>query len=363
MANDAVAIVGMGAWLPERIRTNDEWPASFSKREEQTGDRTFNDISPSEDPIAQAILARDLMAEASDPFLGGKERRVAPETMMAAEAEVLAGRAALAEAGFSGSDVDLVLSHAIVPDRISPPSAVSVAHLVGAHRATAFGVDAACASAIAHLEIARAYVESGLAKVVLLTQSHLLMRAFPMSHPASPGLGDGATALVVARGPGLAVRSTFSVTHGEHALSVTWVRGHEDHEDLPWWEAGGDFRMGTRSSAGAKFLMRETVNYGAATVREAADRASVDVERISVLASVQPRGFIPHAIAERLGLPRDRAVTTYDEIAHVGVCGPVFNLVAARERGRLDEGTIVALYGQGAGFTRAAAMLEVTGRS
>jgi 3-oxoacyl-[acyl-carrier-protein] synthase-3 len=356
----AVAIVGMGTWLPERIRTNDAWPPSFSRREEHTGDRTFNDITPSEDPVAQAILARDLMAEASDPFLGGKERRIAPETMTAVEAEVLAGRGALAEAGLSGADVDLVLSHAIVPDRVSPPSAVSVAHLLGAHRATALGVDAACASAITQLEIARAYVESGLAKVVLLTQSHLLMRAFPMSHPASPGLGDGATALVVARGVGLSIRSTFSVTHGEHALSVAWVRGHQDADDLPWWQAGGDFRMGTRSSAGATFLMRETVNYGAATVREAAERAGLDVERIGVLASVQPRGFIPPAIAERLGLSRDRAVTTYDQIAHVGVCGPVFNLVAARQQGRLPAGTIVALYGQGAGFTRAAAMLEAS---
>jgi 3-oxoacyl-[acyl-carrier-protein] synthase-3 len=257
--------------------------------------------------------------------------------------------------------VDLVLSHAIVPDRIGPPSAVSVAHVLGAHRAMALGVEAACASAIAQLEVARAYVGSGLAKVVLLTQSHLMLRAFPMDHPAAPGLGDGATALIVARGRGLSVRSTFGVTHGEHALSVTWVRGHDEASDLPWWKAGGDFRMGTRAGAGAKFLMRETVSYGAATLREAADRAALDVERIGVLASVQPRGFIPGAIAERLGLPRERAVTTYDEIAHVGVCGPVFNLVSARKQGLLREGTVVALYGQGAGFTRSAAMLEVTG--
>jgi 3-oxoacyl-[acyl-carrier-protein] synthase III len=94
-------------------------------------------------------------------------------------------------------------------------------------------------------------------------------------------------------------------------------------------------------------------------VREAAERANVDLERIAVIASVQPRGFIPGAIAERLGLPRGRAITTYSEIAHVGACGPVFNLQRARARNLLPPGTMAALYAQGAGFTRAAVVLEV----
>ena len=86
------------------------------------------------------------------------------------------------------------------------------------------------------------------------------------------------------------------------------------------------FCLGSRAHEGAKFLMRETVSFGAKTVREAAARASVDVERIGVLASVQPRGFIPGATAQHLGLGRDRAVTTYEEVAHIGGSGLVFNL-------------------------------------
>jgi 3-oxoacyl-[acyl-carrier-protein] synthase-3 len=352
------AIVGLGTWLPDRVRTNDEWPPSFGQRADD-GDRTFNDIPPSEDPIAAGILARDLAKEANDPFLGAVRRRVAADSMTAVDSEIHAARSALAEAGLSGSDVDVVMSHSIVPDRVGPASAVSVAHAIGAHRAMAFGIEAACASGLIQLGIARAYVESGFANVVLLTQSHLMLRAFPMEHPAAPGLGDAASAMVVARGAGLTIRSTFGVTHGEHALSVTWIRGHDDVTDSSWWKAGPEFRMGTRALAGAKLLMRETVSYGAATVREAADRASLDAERIAVLASVQPRGFLPGAIAERLGLPRERAVTTYDELAHIGVCGPVFNLLSARKQGLLPPGAIAALYAQGAGFTRSAAMLEM----
>ena len=104
--------------------------------------------------------------------------------------------------------------------------------------------------------------------------------------------------------------------------------------------------------------MRDTVAYGSETIRVAASRASIDASDIDVIASVQPRGFIPHAIAEHLGIPRARAVETYADIAHVGVCGPVFNLQRARTMNLLSAGTHVAMYAQGAGFTRAAAILE-----
>ena len=357
-----IAIVGIGTWLPETIRTNDAWPAAFAKRLQGGGDRTFNDIPPSEDPQAAAIVARDLAAEKDDPFLGVKARRVADAAMTAAEAEARAGLAALRDAGASPSDVDLVLSNSIVPDRLMPSTAGAVSHRVGAVRAVALGSDAACASSIAQLDVARAYIVAGLARTVLLTQSHLLLRAMPMEHPATPGLGDGASALVVTESSsGFAIHSTFAVTHGEQAEAVTWVRGQDDATDLPWWKTGGDFRLGSRQPERVKWLMRDTVTYGADTIRTAADRGSIAVAGLGVIASVQPRGFIPRAIAERLGLPRNNAVTTYEETGHLGACGPIFNLARARATGRTPAGTQVAMYGQGSGFTRAAAILEARG--
>jgi 3-oxoacyl-[acyl-carrier-protein] synthase-3 len=353
-----VAILGLATWLPERTRENDEWPASFRERGHTLGDRTFNDIPPSEDPLSASIVARDLLLEATDPFLGVTRRHVAEESMTAVEAEVIAARAALADAGVSGADVDLVLSNAIVPDEVAAPMAPAVAHAVGAKRALALDVEAACATALAELDIASAYLRSGMANLVLITQSHLLLRAMPFLHPATPGLGDGAAAMVVGRGKGLSLRATVAVSHGEFQRAVTWVREH-DKSEPPWWKSGGSFRLGSRATEQAKFLMRETVSYGAATVREVADRAGVDVKRIGVLASVQPRGFVPGAIAERLGLARPCAVTTYADTGHLGGCGPLFNLERARSLGLLTPSTVAVLYAQGAGFTRAAALVEV----
>ncbi len=356
-----ISIIGLGTWLPEDIRTNDAWPASFGAREPTSGDeRVFNDIPPSEDPEAARILERDLAAEAEDPFLGAVQRHVARETDSAREAESIAALRALADAKRSPEDVDIVISYSLVGDRISPTSSTAVAHRIGAKGALGFGVDATCATGLIQLDLAHALVASGRARTVLLTQSHLLLRATPLLHPAAPGLGDAASAVVITRGDGLTIRGSHAVSHGEFAESVLWRRGGAPDEDPRWWKAGGDHRLGSHDLGGVKYLMRETVSFGAKTVSEAANKARVPVSSIDVLAAVQPRGFIPGAIAERLGHPRETAVITYGEIAHVGACGPIFNLAKARELGRLDVGRHAALYAQGAGFTRAATVLEVT---
>ena len=354
-----ISIVGIGTWLPPRVKTNAEWPESFSQRDHAKGDRTFNDIPPSEDLRAAEITARDLAKEAEDPFLAAKYRRVADDSVSSAQAEVYAAQAALDDAGILGSEVDLVLSNALVPERVCPFNAPFVAHAIGAKNARAAAVDQACATVIMQLEIAWTMILAGQANTVLITQSHLLLRTSPPLHPAVPGIGDGAAALVVTRGNGLAIRAIHAVTHGEFAYAVTYVRGRDDATDLPWWKAGGDFNVGSRDPAMAKYLMRETVSFGARTVREAAQKARIEISDIDVLASVHPRGFFPGAIAEHLGIPRDRAPTTYEQTAHLGGSGVIFNLARARTRCMFRPGGYVALYGQGSGFTRAAAILQV----
>jgi 3-oxoacyl-[acyl-carrier-protein] synthase III len=73
---------------------------------------------------------------------------------------------------------------------------------------------------------------------------------------------------------------------------------------------------------------------------------------------VHPRGWIPASILECLGLPPERAVTTYRHTAHLGGVGMLGNLYAAREQRRVRPGSVVALYAQGAGFTRVGALLR-----
>jgi 3-oxoacyl-[acyl-carrier-protein] synthase III len=115
--------------------------------------------------------------------------------------------------------------------------------------------------------------------------------------------------------------------------------------------------MGSLNPGAAQTLMQDTVRIGAETVAELLDRARLPVSQVAALASVQPRRWVPGAIAEGLGLDPDIAPQTFDEYAHLGGVGVVINLIAARRAGLLDRGARAVLYAQGAGFTRAAALL------
>lgn len=353
-------ILGLGEYHPANVVHNDAWPAEFA-RARVTGDRTLIDIPRGADEAGR-ISAEYLAREESDPFLGATQRRIAPPELSSVEAELHAARAALADAELDASEIDCVISYTTTPDRITPSSGCAVAHALGAHDAVAFGVDAGCATSVPQIQLAQSLLASGQARHVLLTQSHLLNRAFARMHPATPGIGDAATAFVMGTRARYKVLAVHARTHGEFHDAVTWTRGRRSHsENDHWWKSGDDFYVGSLRPEGAKYLMQETVAYGALTVRELLQKAAIDVERVGTFVSVQPRGWIPFAIARCLGLGEGATVCSYDDYAHLGACGPVVNLIRAREQGRFERGGLIALYAQGAGFTRGAVLLETSG--
>jgi len=352
------SVVGIGQWVPDRVRENSDWPSEFVEQSRaRLGDRTLIDIPAGHDDPCQRIAARYLALEASDPFLGTTRRRVADPLTTGVEAEALAARAALQDASVDAQDVDAILSWAIVPDRITPSNACRVAHEIGARRAWCMGVDSACASVVTQLMLAAALIEAGRAGAVLLLQSHCVTRAMPMMHPASPNVGDGAAAMVVCATEHAGIRATHALTEGQYFDAVTWCRG-KTPADTSWWLSGPAFYLGSLDPGAARDLMQNTVRIAVDTIRELMQRAREPLGGIDVLAAVQPRRWVPAAIAEGLGLDIRRAPQTFDEYAHLGGAGVVTNLIAAREAGLLRRGARVALYAQGAGFTRAAALLE-----
>ncbi len=354
------ALSGIGYWVPDSVRSNDDWPAAFieahrARRAART--QIVFETWPERYAECDEETLAHLDRERSDPFTGAVRRRVADPTVTAAQAQVLAAGRAIADAGLRPEDIDMVLSTDLAPDRIAHPSATRIAYEVGASRARGFAVDCACASGIVQFGVASAFIETGGARHVLLTQSHMMSRAVPLMHPACPTLGDAASAIVVSASE----HGGFEmVAHSDGTFwdSVLWGRGNDEETDTPWWQSGGPLIPATRDVDGARHLMRETVRWGNETVREALERCGKTVADIDVLACVQPRGWIPHAIARMLGVPPDRVPLTWDEYAHIGGCGLIVNLVHAEQAGLLSQGSCVALYAQGAGFTRAAAVLE-----
>lgn len=349
-------IIGLGEWLPETIRENDAWPPEFREAAFAAAGKELVDIAGSENDPCEAIVLRRSREEANDPFRGARRRRVADESISSVDAEVRAARAALQDAMVDPEQLDLVLSWSLVPERLSPSNAPAVAHAIGAHGAGALGLDAACATTIAQLTLATAMIESGRARYVLLTQSHLISRANPMMHPASPNLGDAATAMVVGPSERPGVVATRVVSDGSYHKAVTWCRARDT--DPPWWQGGPGFYPGSRDKDAAQRLARRAVRIAVDTIAELLAQARVPVSTIDVLASAQPRRWFPASVAEALGLPESSAPDTFEDLAHVGGCGVVTNLLAARRAGLVQSGARVVLYAMGAGMTRAAALVE-----
>jgi 3-oxoacyl-[acyl-carrier-protein] synthase-3 len=353
------AVLGIGQWRPDEVRTNDAWPAGFGATPSgiRAQPEALLQVRARADDAFSEIVRRYLALEGDDPFVGAKRRRIAAHDITCAEAEARAAEAALAHAELSASQIDVVLGHAYLPDRPAVPNAPRVMKRLGMQRALALDLDNAYASALTQLFVAASLIETGRARNVLLTQSHLVTRALPLSHPVSPNFGDLATALVVGASdePGLLAQS--AQTHAEYADSLAWTR---EADESRWWEAGGAFALGTLDARGTERAIARTVGVARETVLEACRAANVEVEQVRLLCTVQPRGWLPHAIAEALGLDPALAPSTFAELAHVGACGVVANLLQGLHEQRLRRGEVVAFYAQGAGLTRCSAVVRWT---
>lgn len=352
-------IIGFASWFPETVRENHEWPQAFTDNFKNKLVRedlnTFVNLR-AEDTDNDMVI-QYLKSEAGDPFFGTRKRRIAADKTLAVDAETSAAEAVLKKTGIKSHDISVLITYSTLPDRIMPSSANAVAFNLGATKAHCMGVDTGCASTISQMMVAQALIESGQAKYVLLIQSHIVLRGWPMLHPASPNVGDSATAILMGPSDNHILAGSYAVSHGEHYESVTYTRGKRE-DDTAWWlPSDKAFYMGSHDSAKAKELIMNTINAGKDTIQHAVKASGYAVDDISVVLSVQPRKWVPEGIARALGLAPSTAVQTFDEYAHLGPCGIIANLEEAEKRSLLKPGTVVAMYAQGAGFCRAAAII------
>ncbi len=342
------AIKGLGLWLPGEVRRNDAWPPSFTEQFAERHRADFTRVEPARDALG-AIAERHARAHERDPFRGTKQRYVARD-VLPSEAEAHAGAAALADAKVDPLEIDVVLSHSLVPDRLTPPNAPLVAHRLGLRRAAAFGLDAVCASVLAQLIAGAALIESGRARHVLLVQSHLVSPTLDYTHPASVFLGDAASALVLGSAREGGIEHHVARADGALHGGITWER--RDGARERWYQAGGAFLPGSADPDAVRVMSARLLHLGVETLTELfANGGHTDV-----LVCFQPTAWYGAAAAEALGITH--APSTFERLAHVGACGVVANLLEARDRGLMERGARLALYAHGAGVNRAGLLLR-----
>lgn len=351
-------IVGLARSFPDFVRKNSAWSAELVASFQNNLKRDFLDLTNNgvNNKIDQFSLD-NIQREKSDPFVGAIERRVIGADQPSYEFEKRAAQIAIDNAKVDPKDIGAIFCYSFAPDRIGLPSANIVADMLGLKNSFGCQLETACSSQMVQLKMATALIDSGAVKFVLLISSNMMTRGLQMSHPASPGIGDAATAILI--GPdtceGHKIINTFSRSHGDYWDAVSWRRRQGDSQN--WWEPGGDFYLGSYNSAKARELLQITATVAADTVKSALEEANLSVKDLNFLVAVQPRKWTNTSITRALGMPDENSIETYEKYAHLGCCGPVVNLIEAAEQNKLNAGDLVALYAQGMGFTRSASII------
>ena len=260
-------------------------------------------------------------------------RRAAPDERLI-DLAANAGAQALKDAQTDPDEIDLVLVASLSQDQLTPNAAPVVAHALGANRAGALDLGAACSGWLSGLSLAAAQVEIGRADRVLLIGAEILTRLTDYEDRKTAALwGDGAGAVVIgadgdgAIGPVVlsadgALADVISATHEERLLRV---EGHETFQTA------------------VKRLSEATL--------EALALADLNLDDIDVFVYHQANARILRAVGERLELDDDKVADYIAEVGNTSAASIPLTLALLREEGRLHAGQRVLVAAIGAGFT------------
>lgn len=305
-------IVGLGTALPERRVTNDE--------------------------IASRLGLSDGWIERRT---GIHERRYVAPGERVSDLAVRAGRAALLDAGMQASDVDLLLVATLAPDEITPPVAPLVAHTLGTLEAAAVDIGAACSGAIAALGFATAWIEAGRARHALVIGAEILSRFVDVDdRRTAPLFGDAAGALVLAANAAGSVGPVLLGSDGAGAETIQATR-----------------KRGVLEMEGHETFLRAVHQLHTST-RRVVEIAGLTLREIDLFVYHQANSRILSAVADRLGLGRDRVFDCIANTGNTSAASVPLALASAREQGLLEPGAKIVLGAVGAGLTWGAAVVE-----
>jgi 3-oxoacyl-[acyl-carrier-protein] synthase III len=297
-----------------------------------------------EDVIGNADLVKTL--DTSDEWIvkrtGIRERRWLNGATSLADLAAEACAEALGDAGRDPGEIDRLIVATVTPDRITPGLAPGVAARLGASRAGAWDVNAACAGFLVALEQAVALVESERADLIVVCGAEAMSRLTDKSDRSTAVLfGDGAGAVVVAR--------------GELDLGVSAFEQGCDGAQSELLYAERDERVVRMEGRG---VYRHAVRRMAESARAALERAGIAPDELDLLVAHQANARIVEATALELGIPRDRVMLNVDRVANTSSASIPLALWDAEREGRLEPGARVGLVAFGAGFVWAAGVVS-----
>jgi len=299
------------------------------------------------------------MVATSDDWIrertGIRERHIAASGEACSDLAVQAGRRALAAAGLAASDLDLILVATCTGDYPLPATACLVQHQLGATKAAACDLSAACCGFVYALSVADAYVRTGM-RHVLVIGSEVMSAITDWSDRNTCILfGDGAGAAVV------------SASDGERGILSTHLRSDGSLCELITVPAGGS-RTPLSEQVVAdrthfiKMKGNETFKVAVRTLEEIARETlaanHLQVEDLDLYVPHQANMRILKAVMERLGLPLEKVMLNLEQYGNTSAASIPIALDEAVRAGRIRDGSLVMLGAFGAGLTWASALIR-----
>jgi 3-oxoacyl-[acyl-carrier-protein] synthase-3 len=287
---------------------------------------------------------------------GIHQRHIARDGESTCSMAAAAARTAMERAGVHPGDVDAIVLSTATPDRLLPSTAVDIQAELGATRAAAFDLSAACSGWLYGLTVAEGMIMSGVAETILVIGSEKMSSIVDWTDRATCVLfGDGAGAAVLRRSRGgKGILSAFLRSDGELAELLYRPGGGAS---VPFTEA-----MLTDRSHFVKMAGREVFKHAVRSMAEAADRA-LDAAKltgadIDLLIPHQANVRIIEATAKHAHVPMEKVFVNVDRYGNTSSASIPIALDEAIEKGRVKEGSTVLMVAFGAGFTWASMVIR-----
>ncbi len=305
-------VVGCGAYLPERVVTNEDLAARLDTSDAWIRQRT-----------------------------GIAERRIAAEGELTSDLATRAAEAALAKSGFSGRDLDLIVLATSTPDLTFPATATRVQANLGMARGAAFDLQAVCSGFVFALAVADNFLKAGQAQTALVIGAETFSRILDWEDRGTCVLfGDGAGAVLL------------QAAEGERGILSTHLYSDGRQYDLLYVD-GGPSATGTVGRL--RMHGREVFRHAVVNLADAIDAAlaanCLTPAEIDWLVPHQANQRIIASMAERLNLPLEKVVTTIDRHANTSAASIPLALAEAEADGRIKPGHLVLVEAMGGGFT------------
>jgi 3-oxoacyl-[acyl-carrier-protein] synthase-3 len=328
MVDAPIGVLGLGAYVPDRVMTNDEWAEHVDTSDEWITART-----------------------------GIKTRRVAAENQTTVDLAAAAAERALEDADVAIEEIDEIIVATDTPEVFIPDTASYLQNRLGAREVPAFDLaGSGCAGFILGLDVARSRAQVGDRKI-LLVGAELLTRLMDWKDRATCVLfGDAAGAAVIGRGEGAAEIVGFTAgTDGTQAEILGLEAGGTR---APFSLEAAQRRDHKKIVMKGREVFREAVTRMSAAAKEVLAQADAVVEDIKLVIPHQANLRIINAVQKALAVPDDKIHINVQDYGNTGSASVPLALWEARNQGRIDPGDLVLLTAFGAGFHWAAALLR-----